>query len=203
MKCISIESYFIKIIKNTKSKLKEPQKHIKMTRPNHKFDLAQKRKPKKHKIQNKSTKSKRKAQLPKPKKLKSVNNGMSKSKHLCWGCLNCWNKNWTDASKNESSKSKVNRMRVWEPVWLSPVCFSTRVRVWAYDVMDWIISCSKQLQEMVGWTTQRCMFLLSYVVFYETLLLIVSTFNNLNILLSTILVQLFYVWLCSVRIENI
>ena len=38
---------------------------------------------------------------------------------------------------------------------------------------------------MVGWTTQRCMFLLFYVVFYETLLLIVSTFNNL-ILLSTI-----------------
>ena len=167
-----------------------------MTSPNHKFDLAQKRKPKKHKIQNKSTKSKRKAQKSKPKKLKSLNNGMSKSKHLCRGCLNSWNKNWTNASKNESSKSKVNRMRVWEPVWLSPVCFSTRVRVWAYDVMDWIVSCSKQLlQEMVGWTTQRCMFLLFYVVFYETLLLIVSTFNNLNILLSTILVQLFYVWL--------
>ena len=83
-----------------------------MTSPNHKFDLAQKRKPKKHKIQNKSTKSKRKAQKSKPKKLKSLNNGMSKSKHLCRGCLNSWNKNWTNASKNESSKSKVNRMRV-------------------------------------------------------------------------------------------
>ena len=59
-----------------------------MTSPNHKFDLAQKRKPKKHKIQNKSTKSKRKAQKSKPKKLKSLNNGMSKSKHLCRGCLN-------------------------------------------------------------------------------------------------------------------
>ena len=79
MKCISIESYVIKIIKNTKSKLKEPQKHIKITRPNHKFDLAQKLEPKEHKIQNKSTKSKRKAQKPKPKKLKSLNNGMSKS----------------------------------------------------------------------------------------------------------------------------
>ena len=68
MKCITIEFYVIKIIKNTKSKLKEPQKHIKITRPNHKFDLAQKRE--EQKIQNKSTKSKRKAQKPKPKKLK-------------------------------------------------------------------------------------------------------------------------------------
>jgi len=67
LKCIFIESYFIKIIKNTKSKLKEPQKHIKMTRPNHKFDLAQKRKPKKaqnpkqkYQIKKKSTKAKTK-----------------------------------------------------------------------------------------------------------------------------------------------
>ena len=72
MKCISIESYVIKIIKNTKSKLKEPQKkHIKITHPNHKFDLAQKREPKQHKIQNKNTKSKRKPQKPKPKMLKA------------------------------------------------------------------------------------------------------------------------------------
>ena len=71
MKCISIESYVIKIIKNTKLKLKEVQKHIKITRPNHKFDLVQKRELKEHKIQNKSTKSKRKAQKPKPKMLKA------------------------------------------------------------------------------------------------------------------------------------
>ena len=80
MKCISIESYVIKIIKNTKSKLKKPQKkHIKITSPNHKFDWTQKQELKEHKIQNKSTKSKRKAQKPKPKKLKRLNNGMSKS----------------------------------------------------------------------------------------------------------------------------
>ena len=67
MKCISIESYFIKI---TKSKLKEAQKYIKITSPNHKFDLAQKRAPKKtqnpkqkYEIKKKSTKAKtRKAQ---------------------------------------------------------------------------------------------------------------------------------------------
>jgi len=79
LKCISIESYVIKIIKNTKSKQKEPQKHIKITPPNHKFHLAQKREHKEHKIQNKSTKSKTKTQKPKPKKLKSLNNGISKS----------------------------------------------------------------------------------------------------------------------------
>ena len=71
MKYISIESYVIKIIKNTKSKLEEPQKHIKITSPNHKFDLTQKQEPKEHKIQNKSTKSKRKAQKPKPKSSKA------------------------------------------------------------------------------------------------------------------------------------
>ena len=84
MKCISIETYVIKIIKNTKSKQKEPQKHIKITRPNNKFDWHKNENlkntksktkipnQKEHKIQNKNTKSKRKAQKPKPKKLKSL-----------------------------------------------------------------------------------------------------------------------------------
>ena len=57
MKSISIESYVIKLIKNTKSKLKEPQKHIKITSPNHKFDLTQKQK---YQIKKKSTKAKTK-----------------------------------------------------------------------------------------------------------------------------------------------
>ena len=58
--------------KKYKIKTERTKKHINITRPNHKFDLVEKREPKEHKIENKSTKSKRKAQKPKEKKTQKL-----------------------------------------------------------------------------------------------------------------------------------
>ena len=50
-----------------------------MTRPNHKFDLAQKRKPKKAQNPKQKYQIKKKRTKAKSKKIKSLNKGMSKS----------------------------------------------------------------------------------------------------------------------------
>ena len=98
-------------------------------------------------------------------------------------------------------------MRASEPVHFNPVGVVCRVCVCASHCHGKSF-CIKQLQEKVSWTTQGYMLLLCSLLCYETLVFIISTFNNLNILLSKmsliyIFLQVFYVSFCSIRIPNI